>query len=89
MQLQWIETRGIMPHLQKKYYGFFPSKIQEDILLKLTFNQKGLLVKKELIEHFLHPQHMLKHTTPIERSKKNDNYLMEILGNIDNVGEKN
>ena len=67
---------------QKAYFAFFPGKIKDDVMLKLTFDKKGILVQKELIEHFLHKQKMLKDTTPIERSKKNDNYLAEILGNI-------
>ena len=67
---------------KKEFLAFFPGKIKEDVMLKLIFNQKGALIKKELIEHFLHKQKMLKDTTPIERSQKNDNYLAEILGNI-------
>ena len=73
---------------KKEFLAFFPGKIKEDVMLKLTFNPKGLLIKKELIEHFLRKQKMLKDTTPIERSQKNDNYLMEILGNAAAISEK-
>jgi len=72
-------------YLEKKVIAFLPEKISNDILLKLTFDEKGILVKKELIEGFLKKQRMLAHTTPIERSKKNDNYLTEILENIGTV----
>ncbi|USO01978.1 MAG: hypothetical protein H6850_02575 [Alphaproteobacteria bacterium] len=69
-------------YLEKEYVAFFQGKIINDILLKLTFDKEGNLVKKELIDHFLKKQVMLEYTTPIERSKKSDNYIAEIFGNI-------
>ena len=69
-------------YFEKEVIAFFPVKIKDDTLLKLIFDQNGKLIQKTLIHGFLKKQKMLPDTTTIERSKKNDNYIAEILENI-------
>lgn len=75
-------------YIKKEFLAFLKGVIKENILLKLTFDEKGVLIKKELIDGFLKKQNMLQDITPIERSKKKDNYIAEILGNIANTHQE-
>lgn len=75
-------------YLQKESIAFVRGIIKDSLLLKLTFNEKEILVKKELTPQFVKKQRMLKDTTPIERSRKKDNYITEILGNLGSVKQE-
>jgi len=81
------KTRWYYVYFEKEFVAFLPGKIANDTLLKLIFDKDGLLIKKELVDNFLKKQNMHDYTTPIERSTKNDNYIVEILENIAHTSE--
>ena len=72
-------------YIKKEFVAFLNGSIKEDVMLKLSFDGNGTLIQKELDNNLLKKQDMLRDITPIERSKKKDNYISEILGNIGNI----